>query len=149
MDDEAARFRKELEEKAGEKLRLLAMVGYLGELDEAGAGLREDPQWGLLALMESSLRYTCPPSRHWLTSLFRSHDRDTPPKAPQDIVVPLAGLVAIQLPQRSLVARLFGPRVVKAIVSWEEEGRPHSAVFSIDPADPMTAALAGLVAREA
>lgn len=138
MTEEAARFRRELEEKTGEKVVEVAMAGFLE------TGREREPEWGLLVLTDRSIRFTRPPSRHWLASLFQSRGRDEAP--PEDIVMPLAEGTTVSMPRRGFLARVFGTGYRPYAISWQEGGTERRSVFQVDPRAPMADALAAIAA---
>ena len=148
MEDEAAKFRRELEEKTGEKVSHIAMASLVEGAQTTAQGKAPsrsgNMESGLLILTDRSLRFTQPANTHWLSSLFLSHDRNSPPQTLPDIVIPLGDGLSISMPKRPLLARLLGPSETRVIVSWMDGEAERSTLFSVDPRDAIASALASL-----
>jgi len=135
MDDGAARFRSELEERTGEKV--MATTAASSVSDDPGV----PPGWGVLVLTDASLRFVRQPDEHWLSSMFRSHDRTSPPRLPAEMVIPLGDGSTFTTPRRGLLSRIFSPPFERLDAFWQEDGEPRQASFSVDPASTLLVAL--------
>jgi len=135
MTDEAARFRKELEERTGEKVVAVAAASADPESGERRAA------WGVLVLTDSALRFSRQPDSNWLSSMLRYHDETPPPVMPPELVIPLGDDVSFDMPARGSLARLFSPPFERLTVSWNENGQPRAAAFSLDPKSALFSAL--------
>jgi hypothetical protein len=140
MEDAAARFRRDLEERTGEKVVAVAAasVAAANGDPESGDG-RAD--WGVLVLTDSALRFSRQPHVHWLSSMLRYHDETPPPKVPPELVIPLGDDVSFDMPARGALARLFSPPFERLTVSWKENGQPRVAAFSLDARSALLGAL--------
>jgi len=136
MEDEAARFRRELEERTGEKV----VATTAASLDSDQPGMM--PRWGVLVLTSASLRFLDQPSQHWLSYLVQPHDVTSSPEPYAELIIPLGNDVSVTIKKRGTLSRIFSSPFEPLAVSWREDGQDRQESFSVDPRCRLFTALA-------
>lgn len=127
MTDDAAKFWSDFEASTGEKVEAKT-IGTYYERNGDQRGL-----WGLLMLTDASFRFKHFPSENWIASLFRANRASSAPAREVEIVVPRRDLVALRVPKRGFLARVFGPAFPRFEIAWREGEAERGESFAADP----------------
>lgn len=137
----AYEFKKEFEERSGDKIKCMLMARAYGSPDAvSSAGLEIMPGrkelWGILIFGEKCLHFFVHPSENTMSLLFRTAARADPPKE-QWAKFPAASIRNINIPvkNKGFLSRFF-PSLSVVELSFVPEGRnnPLSLYFeSISP----------------
>ncbi|MCX8012787.1 MAG: hypothetical protein N3A02_00675 [Rectinema sp.] len=122
---ETEAFWAQFESEIGEKIVSRTMGQHFREKRDQG-------EWGLLVLTETTLRFRPTPGENWFDSLFRMATPKVPRKPLDDTVIPLSAIRSLILPRKRFFDLLFSPPYLMFTLVYEAGGMEHSILLGAD-----------------
>lgn len=118
-------FWAQFESEIGEKIVSRTMGQHF-------RGKRDQGEWGLLVLTESTLRFRPTPGENWFDSLFRMATPKVPRQPADDTVIPLAAIRSLILPRKRFFDLLFSPPYLIFTLIYDADGQERSILLGAD-----------------